>query len=94
MAECTGVQVSAVACVGDVLLAAVTIAAQLGLPLVDADAMGRGFPSLEQTAFTLAGVPIVPFAMTDSSGGCLILDDMKARGVERAVRSALGTSPG
>lgn len=33
----------------------VATAAWLGLPLVDADAMGRAFPRLDQTVFTLAG---------------------------------------
>ena len=40
-------------------------AATLGLPLVDADAMGRAFPEASMTSFAVAGLTPHPLAMVD-----------------------------
>ena len=42
-------------------------AAQMGLPLVDADSMGRAFPEVQQVAQYVAGRAPELFALTTSS---------------------------
>ena len=46
----------------------VTWAARLGLPLLDADGMGRAFPEMQQQAMHLAGVSASPMVLTDGCG--------------------------
>lgn len=45
-----------------------SVAAQKGIPLVDADGMGRAFPRLEMVTFTLHGIPVSPIAQADEKG--------------------------
>lgn len=48
-------------------------AAELGLPLVDADAMGRAFPELQMVLPTLSGVKASPMTMADERGNAVTL---------------------
>jgi uncharacterized protein len=41
------------------------VAALLGLPVVDADCMGRAFPEMQMSSFVIRGLPLYPFAMAD-----------------------------
>jgi DUF917 family protein len=41
------------------------VAAMTGLPVIDADGMGRAFPELQMDTFSIYGVPIAPAAMAD-----------------------------
>ncbi len=41
------------------------VAAVTGLPVVDADAMGRAFPESQMTSFALAGLPPLPTMLSD-----------------------------
>src|SRR3954453_4060832 len=41
------------------------VAAMTGLPVVDADAMGRAFPEAHMMSFAIAGLPALPLAMAD-----------------------------
>ncbi len=41
------------------------IAAELGLPVVDADTMGRAFPELQMSSLVFAGLPVHPLALAD-----------------------------
>ena len=41
----------------------IAAAARLGLPLVDADGMGRAFPELQMVTFTMGGVSATPMAL-------------------------------
>lgn len=43
-------------------------AAQAGLPLVDADGMGRAFPELQMVTFFMYGVPPCPGSIADDKG--------------------------
>jgi DUF917 family protein len=43
-------------------------AARLGLPIVDADGMGRAFPEVSQVTMHLAGISPSPAVMTDERG--------------------------
>jgi DUF917 family protein len=45
-----------------------SIAAQKQIPLVDADGMGRAFPRLEMTTFTLHNIPVSPITQADEKG--------------------------
>ncbi|WP_332900383.1 DUF917 domain-containing protein [Haladaptatus sp. CMSO5] len=49
------------------------VAARLGLPVVDADGMGRAFPELQHETFNIYGVSGTPAAVSDEHGNtCLI----------------------
>ncbi|MEV8633972.1 DUF917 domain-containing protein [Streptosporangium sp. NPDC051023] len=70
-------------------LLAVATAAWLGLPLVDADGMGRAFPRLDQTVFTLAGLPTAPIALADPSGTEMLITRADGAALERLARTVL-----
>jgi len=44
------------------------VAASKKVPLIDADGMGRAFPRLEMTTFTLHGIPSSPITQADEKG--------------------------
>lgn len=97
VAERAGVRVDAVACsaaAGAELLVAVLAAAQLRLPLVDADGSRRTVPRFDQTSITLAGGPMTPVALTGGTGGRLIIDGLDDSGAEQVIRAALPTFGG
>ena len=66
----------------------VVAAAQLGLPLVDADGMGRAFPELQMVLPTLYGIRATPMAIADEKGNRGVLDTVTNRWAERLARSA------
>jgi DUF917 family protein len=71
----------------------VTWAARLGLPLVDADGMGRTLPSLRRQAMHLAGIAAGPVVLTDGRGNTVVLhpsDDDWAERLARGAAAALG----
>lgn len=43
----------------------IVVAAQLGLPMVDCDGMGRAFPELQMVTFHLDRISATPMAITD-----------------------------
>src|SRR5919109_3175352 len=49
------------------------VAASLGLPLVDADGMGRAFPEIQMVVPTMYGVAATPMAIADEKGNAAIL---------------------
>jgi DUF917 family protein len=63
-------------------------AAQLGLPLVDGDGMGRAFPELQMVLPTLAGVAATPMAIVDEKGNRGVLDTIDNHWAERLARTA------
>jgi uncharacterized protein len=65
----------------------VTWAARLGLPLVDADGMGRAFPEMQQQAMHLAGIPASPVVLTDGRGNTAVLHAADNDWAERLARS-------
>jgi DUF917 family protein len=67
----------------------VAAAAQLGIPLVDADGMGRAFPEFQITAFNAGGVRFGPRFVTDEKGNVLRIDGIDASWLERINRRAL-----
>ncbi|HMJ35860.1 MAG TPA: DUF917 domain-containing protein [Baekduia sp.] len=69
-------------------------AGRLGLPLVDADGMGRAFPSLAQLALELSDVHVGSWALTDGRGNVVAVDAADAVWAERLVRGASTTLGG
>eukprot|EP00878_Enallax_costatus_P039678 GHUV01045559.1.p1 GENE.GHUV01045559.1~~GHUV01045559.1.p1 ORF type:complete len:375 (+),score=112.12 GHUV01045559.1:137-1126(+) len=69
-----------------------------GLPVVDADLMGRAFPELQMTTASIAGVPLTPAAMSDDKGNTLVLTCTAsppwAERVMRAACTEMGCSVG
>lgn len=63
-------------------------AAELGLPLVDGDGMGRAFPELQMVLPTLAGVSATPMSLVDEKGNTGVLDTIDNRWAERLARTA------
>ncbi len=45
-----------------------SVAAEKGIPIVDADGMGRAFPRLEMVTFTLHDIPVSPITQADEKG--------------------------
>ncbi|APC47766.1 DUF917 domain-containing protein [Virgibacillus halodenitrificans] len=64
------------------------LAAQLGLPVVDADGMGRAFPELQMVTFYLEGVPATPMVLADEKGNNSVLNTVNNVWAERIARSA------
>ncbi|MBL1101491.1 DUF917 domain-containing protein [Streptomyces coffeae] len=69
-------------------LTPVVAAAQLGLPLIDADGMGRAFPELQMVLPTLIGVQATPTSITDEKGNHQIVAAIDNHWAERLARSA------
>jgi hypothetical protein len=63
-------------------------AARLGLPLVDADGMGRAFPEVPQVTMHLAGISPSPAVMTDERGNVLVVRAISGPWMERLERAA------
>ncbi|WP_329064105.1 DUF917 domain-containing protein [Amycolatopsis sp. NBC_01480] len=71
----------------------VAVAAELGLPVVDADSMRRAFPAIEMTVFTLAGIPASPMTLSDVKGNyvlCETIDNDMAEKLIRACTAQMG----
>lgn len=64
------------------------VAAELGIPLVDADGMGRAFPELQMTLPGIAGIRATPMALADEKGNRLVLETVDNRWTERLARTA------
>ena len=70
-------------------------AARLGLPLVDADGMGRAFPEIPMVTFSIGGVSASPMVCCDEKGNKVVLETINNAWVEtlsRAVTVAMGLS--
>jgi hypothetical protein len=66
----------------------VTWAARMGLPVVDADGMGRAFPLVSQVTMELAGISPCPAVMTDERGNVIVFQAISGDWVERLERAA------
>ena len=65
----------------------VVAAAQLGLPLVDGDGMGRAFPELQMVLATLEGIAATPMSISDEKGNTGVLHTIDNRWSEALARS-------
>ena len=61
--------------------------ARLGMPMVDADGMGRAFPELQMVTFTIGGMKATPMALTDEKGNCAIFDTITNKWTEELARA-------
>lgn len=71
----------------------IVLAASRGLPVIDADGMGRAFPQLEMETFHVYGVPCAPVAVADERGNAVIIeteDAGKAEWLARGVTIRMG----
>ncbi|MGE7839927.1 DUF917 domain-containing protein [Lysinibacillus sp. NPDC093712] len=66
----------------------IVVAAQLGLPLIDCDGMGRAFPELQMVTFHLDGISATPMAITDEKGNIGIFETIDNKWTERLARTA------
>lgn len=64
-----------------------TVAAELGIPLVDADLMGRAFPEIQMVTATLYGISATPMSMADEKGNTCILNTLNNRWTETFART-------
>jgi uncharacterized protein len=62
-------------------------AAQLGLPLVDGDGMGRAFPELQMVLPTLSGIAGTPMSIADEKGNVGVLTTVDNHAAEALARS-------
>lgn len=72
----------------------VALGAQMGVPIVDGDGMGRAFPRIEMTTFSIFGVKATPAFVMDESGNFVsfdIINDHLAEDVMRSVCASLGS---
>jgi DUF917 family protein len=69
-------------------LTPVITASHLGLPLVDADYMGRAFPDINMTLADVYGVAATPMVMVDDRGNQVILETVDNVWTETLSRSA------
>jgi uncharacterized protein len=65
-----------------------TWAARMGLPLVDADGMGRAFPEVPQVTMQLAGISPSPAVVTDERGNLVVFRTISGPWMERLERAA------
>jgi len=87
----TGREVAALMAIeigGGNALLPITWAARMGLPVVDADGIGRAFPEIPQVAMHLAGVPASPAVMTDERGNLVVFRTISGDWMERLARAA------
>lgn len=63
------------------------VAGAVGVPVVDADGMGRAFPELQMTSFYINGVSPSPTASANEKGYVNIVDAQDALTAERIVRN-------
>jgi len=64
------------------------VAGAVGVPVIDADGMGRAFPELQMTSFYTHGVSPSPTAAADEKGHVTICDASDAMMTERIIRNA------
>ncbi|WP_028921048.1 DUF917 domain-containing protein [Pseudonocardia acaciae] len=67
----------------------VASAAELNLPLINADGMGRAFPEIEMTVFTLAGLAATPITVADEKGNLGIFETVDNKTAEVLGRTAV-----
>lgn len=61
--------------------------ARLGIPLADADGMGRAFPELQMETMTIGGISASPVALVDEKGNEVLLNAGDNRWAEELARA-------
>lgn len=65
------------------------VGSRLGIPIVDADCMGRAYPEVQLVTLTLHGISASPFALADEHGNQVVLDTVDNFWAERVARAAV-----
>lgn len=73
---------------GSNALTPLTVASSLYLPVVDADLLGRAFPSIAMASTVLAGVSATPIFIGDVYGKSIVIEKNDAESLEQQVRLA------
>ena len=77
---------------GGTVAEALVVTARQGIPIVDADPVGRSVPGLQHTVFYIQEVPMTPIAVASMRGDVIILkevaDDSRAEAIIRAIAVA------
>lgn len=68
-------------------LAPLIAAAELGVPMVDCDGMGRAFPESQMTIFNIRGLSACPSVLTASCGSLTVIETDDNHTHERIARS-------
>src|SRR3546814_11158303 len=74
-------------------LAPLIAAAELGVPVVDCDGMGRAFPESQMTIFNIRGLKACPSVLTASCGALTVIetdDNLTHERIARSLSVALG----
>jgi len=66
----------------------IVAAAELELPLLDADGMGRAFPEIPQCSMSVRGVSATPMALADEKGNLGLIETVDNDWTERLSRTA------
>ncbi len=64
-------------------------AAEMGLPVIDADSMRRAFPEIHMTVFTLAGLQASPLTIADEKGNMCVFEATTNQIGETLARGAV-----
>ena len=86
--ECQAVATFSIEAGGVNSMIPMVVAATFGLPIVDADGMGRAFPEIQMVIPTLHGVTATPMAVADEKGNHVLLetpDNVWTERISRAV---------
>ncbi|MDL9978663.1 DUF917 domain-containing protein [Microbacterium sp. ASV49] len=67
----------------------IVTAAELGIPLIDADGMGRAYPELQMLIPTLGGITASPMALADERGNAVAFNTIDNAWAERLARSVV-----
>lgn len=67
-------------------LCSIAVAAKLGLPVLDADSLGRAFPELQMSSCNLFGISPSPAYFADSLGNLVVIEAENPHALERIGR--------
>jgi len=74
----------------------IAVAANLGIPIVDCDGMGRAFPEVQMVIPHVYGIKATPMVMVDEKGNVVVLDNtvdnLWTEKIARAVTVVMGGS--
>jgi len=62
------------------------VAALAGIPIIDADGMGRAFPELQMETFNILGVSATPAVLHNERGDCVIIQSLDSDMFEYIAR--------
>jgi len=68
---------------------AIAVAAEKGIPILDADPAGRSVPELSHTTFALRGVGIAPFAVATRRGDVVVVKKVTSEERAEAIARAM-----